>query len=115
MRFNNTYSVCMLKEVANHIQGWSELINFLRHVVDRDDGVVLMLARWFATQGQTSTSRTIPAMLHRQASNKKSLWVDREVRHWNLISVIGGVVTVDGDGDGVLTGVFLVWGRERRI
>ena len=113
MRVNNTYSVCMLEEVANHIRGWSELINFLRHGVERDDGVVFMLASWFAAKGQTATSRAIPAMLHHQTSNKESLRVDREVLQWCLIEVFRGVVAVGGDGDGALTGVFLVWGGER--
>ena len=95
----------MLKKLMNEVECRPELIHFLRHRVDGDDRVILMLPRGLTTEGNPSTGWAIPYVVHLEIADEERPRVNREVNH----------LVVDGELSErrVIFGVF--WGGRGRL
>jgi len=105
MSSSKVYMLIMLKKLMNEVECRPELIHFLRHRVDGDDRVILMLPCGLTTEGNPSTGWAIPYMVHLEIADEERPRVNQEVSH----------LIVDGElGERrVIFGVF--WGGRGRL
>jgi hypothetical protein len=96
-------SAVMLQEVTYQVESWAKLCRILRHWVDSDDCVVLMLPCRFAPKSHAASGRPVPAMIDHEPCDEEGSGVHREVDHWYL----AGAIFADSGG-GRVGGVFLL-------
>jgi len=71
MSSSKVYMLIMLKKLTNKVECRPELIHFLRHRVDGDDHVILMLPRGLTTEGNPSTGWAIPYVVHLEIADEE--------------------------------------------
>jgi hypothetical protein len=70
----------VLQELTDLLEETRHLI-LLRFRLQGDDGVLFMSTRRLASQGDASSGRAMPSMLHMKPGWEKEHWVAREVGH----------------------------------